>query len=445
MLYEQWCKIATERWDAVALRDLASDRRWTFGELHAAGEAWNGTPASGPACSEDSNAPGRRPAIQSQNHLVHPQGNSPEFLLALLGAWRMGKVVCPLEPDQAPLQVPSPPRRCVHLKFTSATTGSPRLAAFTGEQLAADAENIIATMGLRPDWPNLGAISLAHSYGFSNLVLPLLLHGIPLVLVPSPLPEAVRRASERESAITLAAVPALWRAWHEAKAIPPNVRLAISAGAPLPASLEQVVFKSCDLKIHNFYGSTECGGIAYDATETPRADDACIGAPMRNVDLSLTDEGCLTVRSRAVGQTYWPQPADTLGAGRFQTSDLAELKEGVVYLRGRASDQINVAGRKVSPASIEKALMEHPALDACLVFGAPGRDGDRADLIVACVVAAAPVSSETLRQFMLERVPAWQMPRDWWFVESLATNRLGKISRAEWCWRYLQEKLKAES
>ena len=50
-------------------------------------------------------------------------------------------------------------------------------------------------MGLRPDWPNLGVISLAHSYGFSNLVLPLLLHGIPLILAPSPLPEAVRQAA----------------------------------------------------------------------------------------------------------------------------------------------------------------------------------------------------------------------------------------------------------
>ena len=59
----------------------------------------------------------------------------------------------------------------------------------------ADAENIVATMGLRPDWPNLGVISLAHSYGFSNLVLPLLLHGIPLILAGAPLPEIVLRAS----------------------------------------------------------------------------------------------------------------------------------------------------------------------------------------------------------------------------------------------------------
>ena len=82
--------------------------------------------------------------------------------------------------------------------------------------MPADAENIVATMGLRADWPNLGVISLAHSYGFSNLVLPLLLHGIPLILAPAPLPEIIRRAAESRKSITLAAVPAMWRAWHEA-------------------------------------------------------------------------------------------------------------------------------------------------------------------------------------------------------------------------------------
>lgn len=418
MLYEQWCRIAADRKGDMALRDLASGRRWTFGELHKAGEAH---PCSGEG-------------------IVHPQGNSPEFLLALLGAWRMGKVVCPLEPDQTPPQVSRSPRGCGHLKLTSATSGPPRLVAFTGEQLAADAENIVATMRLRPDWPNLGVISLAHSYGFSNLVLPLLLHGIPLVLVNSPLPEAVRRAAEDESAITLAAVPALWRAWHEARAIPANVRLAISAGAPLPASLEQAVFKASGLKLHNFYGSTECGGIAYDGSETPCTEDACVGTPMRNVNLSLNQDGCLVVRSRAVGETYWPEPTESLGAGRFQTTDLAELKHGVVLLRGRASDQINVAGRKVSPASIEQVLTQHPALSACLVFGVPAQNGHRADLIVACVVANEPVTREALKQFLLERIPSWQMPREWWFVKSLAANRLGKISRAEWRRRYLTAK-----
>jgi acyl-CoA synthetase (AMP-forming)/AMP-acid ligase II len=308
------------------------------------------------------------------------------------------------------------------------------MVAFTAKQLAADAENIVATMGLRPDWPNLGAISMAHSYGFSNLVLPLLLHGIPLIIVPSPLPEAMRHAAKDEPALTLAGVPALWRAWHDAGAIPRNVRLAMSAGAPLPVALEQAVFQTCGVKIHNFLGSSECGGIAYDTSDMPRTDDTCVGAPMQNVKLMLNADGCLQVHSRAVGETYWPDPADTLGAGRFQTNDLVELKDGFVFLRGRASDLINVAGRKVSPETIERALSAHPQVKECLVFGAPSSDVERSETVVA-VVAGNATDSE-LKNFLQSKLPAWQVPREWWFVESLASNQRGKISRAEWRQRY---------
>jgi len=307
--------------------------------------------------------------------------------------------------------------------------------AFTAQQLQADADNIVATMGLRPDWPNLGMISMAHSYGFSNLVLPLLLHGIPLLIAPSPLPETVRRAAAGETALTLAGVPVLWRVWQEARAIPANVRLAISAGAPLRLDLETAVFKNCDVKIHNFYGSTECGGIAYDATKVPRSDASCVGRPMANVTLAVEDGGCLAVHGANVGQTYWPEPSPELANGRFQTSDLAELKRGQVFLQGRASDLINVAGRKVSPETIERVLLQHPQVSDCLVFGVPEPSAERTERIVAVVVSRE--REDTLRRFILERLPSWQLPRHWRFVKSLVASERGKTSRAEWRNRFL--------
>ena len=416
MLYERWRQVARERGNELALRELASGQQWTFAELARQAERL-------PVCGAT---------------VVYPQSHSAEFIFTLLRAWRDSAVVCPLEPEQLPPPVRVPPAPCCHLKTTSATTGLPRQIAFRPEQLAADAENIVATMGLRADWPNLGVISLAHSYGFSNLVLPLLLHGIPLILGPSPLPEAVRQAGTSEPALTLPAVPALWSAWHEAGAIPEQVRLAISAGAQLPAALEGAVFEKVSLKIHNFYGSSECGGIAYDAASEPRSEDDCAGRPMKNVQVTLTEEGCVRVTSRAVGETYWPDPDDALGGGRFQSSDLAEVKHGWVYLRGRLGDQINVAGRKVSPASIERVLAQHSAVKECLVFGVPSEDADRGEMVVACIAAGARVEAGELKQFLLARLPAWQVPRHWWFVDALSANERGKLSRAEWRKRFIQ-------
>lgn len=405
MLYQRWHKIASARRNDFALRDLASGQSWTFAQLLADGEAH-------PADSD----------------LICPQGNSPAFILSLLAAWRAGKTVCPLESGQTAPKGPAPPKDCVHLKWTSGTTDAPRLVAFTAEQLAADADAIVPAMGLRPDWPNLGVISLAHSYGFSNLVLPLLLHGIPLVLAPSPLPEIVRNAAAQEPAVTLAAVPALWRVWHEAGGIPSQVKLAISAGAPLPLALEQSVFATGGIKIHNFYGASECGAIAYDASPEPRADASLAGVTMPCVTVSLNSEGCLTVRSPGVGQTYLPNPCPSLANGQFRTSDLAEIKNGQIFLRGRAGDQINVAGRKVSPETIERALLAHPSVRECIVFGAPCEDSGRTEVIIALVVSSA--GEGELKKFLLDTLPSWQVPRRWQFVESLPSTPRGKLSRA---------------
>jgi len=416
MLYERWKQIARENRDEFALRDTVSGRQWTFGQLEADAEGRSATPDA----------------------VVYPQGITAEFIFAVIGAWRAGQVVCPLETGQTPPRFSRLPPGCVHLKTTSATTGAARVIAFRAEQLMADAENIVATMGLRRDWPNLGVISLAHSYGFSNLITPLLLHGVPLLLVDSSLPEAVRRAATTVENITLGGVPALWRAWHEAAAIPSNARLAISAGAPLPLPLEQAVFDATGLKLHNFYGASECGGIAYDDSTRPRSDAASVGVPMRNVQLSVNKDGCLEVRSRAVGETYWPERQPNLAAGVYCTSDLAELKDGVVFLRGRAGDLINVAGRKVSPETIERVLLTHPAVRECLVFGAPSAEAERSEMIVACVAMTSGATADALRHFLLAKLPAWQVPREWRFVESLEVNQRGKLSRAEWRRQYLE-------
>jgi acyl-CoA synthetase (AMP-forming)/AMP-acid ligase II len=415
MLYERWREIAREFRNEIALHDLPSKRQWTFAELDASsGEAGAGA------------------------GLAFPRGTDAEFVISVLQAWRNEQVTCPLEISQPEPSVTIPSSNIAHLKLTSATTGSARMVAFTAEQLAADAENIVATMKLCRDWPNLAFISLAHSYGFSNLITPLLLHGIPLILGGAPLPETVRLAGEQFPHLTLPAVPALWRAWSDAGAIPKSVRLAISAGAPLPLSLEREIFDKHGIKVHNFYGATECGGIAYDTSDVPREDAACIGTPMRDVSLSVNANGCLEVRGRNVGERYWPEPLPNLAGGVYVSTDLAELKDGLVFLRGRASDVINVAGRKISPEQIERILSAHPSVAECLVFGVPSADVQRGENIVACVVQRNATNAEELRRFVMAKMESWQAPREFWFVDSLEVSARGKLSRAQWKEKFLR-------
>ena len=414
MLYERWRQIAREHANDVAVHDVAGKERITFSAL----------------ASEIDRAPAPQEAV------LFPQKHDLDFVRTVLLGWKHGRTVCPIEQGHvAPIEGTAP-ANAAHLKLTSATTGPARMIIFREEQLFADARNIVRTMGLRREWPNVGFISLAHSYGFSNLVLPLLLHGIPLVLAKPALPEVLRAVAKDGREFTLPAVPALWQAWHEAKALPDNIRLAISAGAPLPLNLERDIFNDRGLKIHNFYGSSECGGIAYDSSDIPRTDADFAGRALDDVALMQSPEGLLIVSGAAVGETYWPEAHPRLGGHHFVTSDLVELKYGQVYLRGRATDLINVAGRKVVPESIEGELRLNPMVRDCVIFGMPDADSGRGECIAACVVAGA--SERDLREFLLARLPAWQVPRIWHFMDVLPRNERGKVSRAELRRKFLQ-------
>ena len=408
MLYDRWRQVSAQYASDTALHDLDSGRQWTFRQLAEEVE--------------------RLPAVEGS--VAFPQGQSADFVLAVLGAWRDGKILCPLEPGQTTPALSGLPAGVAHVKVTSGTTGAPRFVLFTEEQIAADAANIVATMGLRPDRPNLGVISLAHSYGYSNLITPLLLHGIPLYVAGSPLPDPVRRALELRDAWTLPAVPALWQTWLNTDALNGRVKLAISAGAALPLQLEREVFDKCGIKIHNFLGSSECGGIAYEGSDLPREDTTFAGSPMSGVTVDLNDEGCLRISGPAVGTGYLPEGSDALANGVFQTQDLAEIHEGQIYLRGRMGDLINVAGRKVAPEAIEEALLDHPSVKSCAVFAVPSESEVRNDQIVAFVVGET-ADQESLRRHVAERLPSWQVPRHWEFVERLPINARGKVSRAE--------------
>ncbi len=410
MLEERWRSVVALHPDELAVHDAASGTSWSFSQLAAAADAL--AEPSGP--------------------VAFPTGNTPQFLLTVLRAWRTGQALCPLETGQATPELAPLPPWVAHLKFTSGTTGLARRVALTEAQIAADADQIVATMGLHRSSPNLGVISLAHSYGYSNLVTPLLLHGIPLILVASALPAAVAAAAAPWSNLTLPAVPALWRHWHEADAIPARLHLALSAGAALPIALEQEVLEHRGLKIHNFLGASECGGIAFDRTPTARPDASCVGTPLEGVTIGSDDSGCLVVQSPAVAEGYWPEAEPHLGQGRYRSSDLISIEDGgVLWIRGRAGDVINIAGRKVSPEAIEQEMLHHPAVRDCLAFGIPD-DARRGETVGMAYAVREPVTESELRSFLTRRLPAWQVPRQWWLREDLGVDVRGKRSRTEW-------------
>ena len=361
-----------------------------------------------------SEAVARRPVADSR---VIARSGSVDFFVEILRAWRDGQAVIPVERD-APeplLQMPPPEGTCL-VKYTPGASGIPRGIFLNAAQVVADGDRIVAAMGLTPDVPNLGVISLSHSYGFSNIVLPLLLHGVPVHLAPVPFPRVIEEIFQCHPSIVVPAVPSMWRAWHRSgilKGAP--IRLAISAGAPLSLALENDVFAASGLKIRNFYGASECGGISFDATDTPRESADDVGTVLPGVEVTINDDGRIVVKSGSVAIGYdSPRDDDQLGGGIYQTRDLGFLDStGRLHLTGTLGGAINVAGRKVSPAKVEAALLATGLVRRVKVFGIPSSDAERHEEISANIELLENITLDVLKTAACEMLQSWELPRHW--------------------------------
>src|SRR5437016_1182833 len=328
------------------------------------------------------------------------------------------------------------------LKLTSGTTAAPRAIRFGSEQLLADCNQICDTMGISDVDLNFGVIPISHSYGFSNLLIPLIARGVPMVLSRERLPRAVLADLARTNATVFPGMPLFYQAFCEINDTPalPNLRLCISAGAPLSAAVAKKFFEKFKKPIHSFYGASECGGICYD--REGRSDiEGFVGQPMRGVEVELVDATATSsrvrVRSAAVGDGYFPKPDEgKLGTGTFIPDDLLAREASGFKIVGRISDLINVAGKKVNPAEVETQLLRFAGVRQAVVFGRSAGAGLRNEEVVACVVAAPAVSENDLLRFCRTALSAWQVPKQIFIMDAIPTNERGKISRQDMARRF---------
>jgi acyl-CoA synthetase (AMP-forming)/AMP-acid ligase II len=326
------------------------------------------------------------------------------------------------------------------LKLTSGTTAAPRAIRFRSEQLLADCVQICDTMEIGPNDLNFGVIPLSHSYGFSNLVTPLLVRGVPMVVSRDRMPRAVLDDLARTGATVFPGMPVFYQAFCEMENAPalPKLRLCISAGAPLPLEIARRFREKFKRSIHSFYGSSECGGICYDR-EARLLEPGFVGPPMRGVELEPIEPGAspsrVRVRSAAAGDGYFPEPdEEKLGGGSFVPDDLLSATADGFRIVGRISDVINVAGKKVNPAEVEAELLRFEGVRAAVAFGRESalRNQD----VAACVVAGEGIREVDLLEFCRERLSGWQVPKRIFFVDEIPVNERGKVSRRELAERF---------
>jgi acyl-coenzyme A synthetase/AMP-(fatty) acid ligase len=103
-----------------------------------------------------------------------------------------------------------------------------------------------------------------------------------------------------------------------------------------------------------------------------------------------------------------------LGGGRYLTRDLGHLgSNGSIHLTGGLGGAINVAGRKVSPAKVEAALIATGLVRSARVHGIPSSDAERCEEIAARIILHEHVSLEAVKSTVCEKLQNWELPRHW--------------------------------
>jgi acyl-CoA synthetase (AMP-forming)/AMP-acid ligase II len=392
-LWQTWRRTARRLPDRVMVTEADTGRAVVAAELTAAAE--------------------RRAAALPGGVVAFTLPNSAAWLAEFLAIQRRGAIALPLEPGQQPPRCAARRGVCL-IKTTSGTTGVARPIYCTAANLLADARQVCATMGITAADVNLALIPFGHSYGLGNLVLPMLQQGTPVVCAAAFVPRQIPDWIERHRVTVFPTVPAVLRALVQlpGRAAMPSLRLVISAGAPLTPELARQFHEKFGVRVHNFYGASETGGICYDRDGSGRG----VGHPLRGVRVTIRRDGRIVVASRAV-----------TGSGRLVLADWGEWgSDGELILTGRVGAVANIGGRKVAAAVVETAVRGLPGVTEAWVT--VGRDPRGNDLLAAAVETGRPRAA--LERALAQRLPLWQLPKRWLIAERLPRTARGKLDTA---------------
>jgi benzoate-CoA ligase family protein len=224
-----------------------------------------------------------------------------------------------------------------------------------------------------------------------------------------------------------------------------SLRLCVSAGEPLPAEIYRRWLDRFGVEILDGIGTTEILHI-FLSNRPGAARPGSSGVPVPGYGVAIVDEqgvpagpgtiGNLRVKGDSTMAFYWnkhEQTKNTLRGQWIETGDKYYRDEdGYYWYCGRSDDMLKVGGIWVSPAEVEGALIEHPAVLESAVVGRDDGDGllkPQAFVVLKERTLASPALAEELKGLVKSRLAPYKYPRWIDFVDELPKTATGKIQR----------------
>ena len=343
------------------------------------------------------------------------------------------------------------------IQYTGGTTGVPKGAMLTHQNLTANARQIGA-IDPHPGGDDriIGALPLFHVFANTCVLNRTVLSGGTMVLLPRFDAGQCLAAIQRTKATALPGVPTMFRALLDHPKLSAtdfsSLRVCISGGAPLPAELKDRFEAATGATLVEGYGLSESSGVL---TTNPYESDGkpgTIGQPIPGTRLQLVDKedptrpaspqepGEIVASGPQIMRGYWNRSdadvdtfvTDAEGTRWLRTGDVGTIDaDGFVRVVDRLKDMIAVSGYKVFPSQIETILYHHPAVKECLVIGLP--DPYRGEHPRAYVVLqdGAAETGEALAAWLNPQLGRHERVDQIVVRETLPKTMIGKLSRKD--------------
>lgn len=333
--------------------------------------------------------------------------------------------------------------------FTTGTTGAPKGVCLSHANIAGSASNTNGFIGTCFDDVEALALPLSHSFGLGRMRCVLSV-GATLVLVGSFANlKSFFNVLETEHVTGFGMVPAVWQyikrlSGKRISKFADQLRYIEIGSAAMPLEDKHLlmdIFPKTRLCMH--YGLTEASRAMFCEFHTDADNLDSVGRPASSlVDVRVLDddgnpladgvEGEICVRGNMVSSSYFlPQDNNDAFHGEwFRTGDWGHRdNKGRFYLTGRKKELINVGGEKVSPVTIEKAILSLGVAD-CACVAVPDPQGVLGEVPKAYLVKGdVAFEIDDIKKRLSDLLPAHEIPVQWEWVDAIPRTSSGKIQR----------------
>ncbi len=327
-----------------------------------------------------------------------------------------------------------------YMNVTSGSTGLPKVAVTTHRELLINTASVCEDLELTGDdvlMSLFGVIGHPHEIFMRGLYL-----GATTVLEPSVYPRQHIHMISKHKVTFLMGLPpqldALSRLASREDADVSSLRIVETGGMRVTERFLSAFKERTGEKVTPVWGSTETSGVVLIGDPgVVGYSSVAFGYSVQLRDESAVVEGNgrgeLWIAGEGIVNRYLGERSDSseiLIDGWYRTGDIFTRRSGRLYFTGRRGGLIKASGLKVYPSEVELAILKHPSVrDVCVV----GKDfPGRGEAPVAYVVLPGGVelTKHDLRNFLLDILEDFKMPRKYFFSNSLPRTASGKLDRA---------------